>query len=91
MSAYRYDIKFRPTDEHANADGLCRLPLSGGTLGETGDDPAVFNLSQMEALHVTVNKFRGATMVARCTAMSSLVGLLKCPITYTLSTTDGMS
>ena len=27
LSAYSYTIKFRPTTEHANADGLPRLPL----------------------------------------------------------------
>ncbi len=58
LSAYRYDIEF-------NDDGLSRLPLSGCTLGETGNDPAVFNLSQMEALPVTVTKLRGATVVDR--------------------------
>ncbi len=60
---YRYDIEFRPTDEHASADGLSRLPLAGDALGETGDDSAMFNLSQMETLPVTVTKLRGATVV----------------------------
>ena len=27
LSAYQYDVEFRPTDKHANADGLSRLPL----------------------------------------------------------------
>ena len=27
LSAYHYDIEFRPTNEHGNADGLSRLPL----------------------------------------------------------------
>ncbi len=65
LSAYRYDIEFCPTDEHANADGLSRLPLAGDALGETGDNPTVFNLSQMEVLPVTVTKLRGARVVDR--------------------------
>ena len=28
LSAYSYDIEFRPTAAHGNADGLSRLPLS---------------------------------------------------------------
>ena len=32
LSAYRYDIEFHPTDEHANADGVSRLPLPDGIL-----------------------------------------------------------
>ena len=28
LSAYTYDIKFRPTGEHSNADGLFCLPLN---------------------------------------------------------------
>ena len=61
LSAYRYDIEFRPTDEHANADGLSRLPLPDGVLAEACDDPTVFNISQMDALPVTVTKLRNAT------------------------------
>ena len=28
LSAYQYDLKFRPTGQHGNADGLSRLPLA---------------------------------------------------------------
>lgn len=61
LSAYRYDIEFRPTNEHANADGLSRLPLSSGSLEEACADPTVFNVSQIEALPVNVSKLRSAT------------------------------
>ena len=27
LSAYSYEIRFKPTADHANADGLSRLPL----------------------------------------------------------------
>ncbi len=29
LSAYHYEIEFRPTGKHSNADGLSRLPLPG--------------------------------------------------------------
>ena len=30
LSAYRYEVEFRPTGKHGNADGLSRLPLNQG-------------------------------------------------------------
>ena len=61
LSAYKYEIEFRPTGDHGNADGLSRLPLSGIPPEETDSDPKLFNISQMEALPVTVRQLRAAT------------------------------
>ena len=44
LAAYSYEIQFRRTDEHSNADGLSRLPLHHvSPLGYTSE-PTVFNL-----------------------------------------------
>ena len=32
LSAYQYEIKFRPMQKHTNADGLSQLPLDEGHL-----------------------------------------------------------
>ena len=61
LSAYKYEIEFRPTGKHGNADGLSRLPLSGISPEEASSDPRVFNISQMESLPVTVRQLRSAT------------------------------
>ena len=61
LSAYAYDIEFRPTGEHSNADGLSRLPLPVVPPDDPNSDPKVFNISQMEALPITVRKLRTAT------------------------------
>ena len=61
LSAYSYDIEFRPMDKHANADGLSRLPLRGIPPEDACPDPRIFNISQMEALPVTVRQLRAAT------------------------------
>ena len=61
LSAYTYEIEFRPTGEHCNADGLSRLPLSGIPPEDNFTDIRVFNISQMEALPVTTNNLRAAT------------------------------
>ena len=61
LSAYHYEIEFRPTGDHGNADGLSRLPLSDVPPEETNNDSKIFNISQMEALPVTIRQLRAAT------------------------------
>ena len=62
LSAYQYDIEFKPTAQHSNADGLSRLPLPTSTEPD-GDMVAAscFNLAQMEALPVTAVMLGSAT------------------------------
>ena len=50
LSAYSYEIEFRPTDSHANADGLSRLPLTSSVPDQGAGDMQVFNISQIESL-----------------------------------------
>lgn len=61
LSAYSYEIEFRPTECHANADGLSRLPLSSNIPDGDSNVPRVFNISQMESLPVTIPQLRQAT------------------------------
>ena len=61
LTAYSYDIQFRPTDDHGNADGLSRLPLHYvSPLGYTSE-PTIFNLCQIDSLPVTATKLAMAT------------------------------
>ena len=61
LAAYSYEIQFRRTDEHSNADGLFRLPLHHvSPLGYTSE-PTVFNLQQIDSLPVTATKLAVAT------------------------------
>ena len=61
LSVYHYEIEFRPTGEHGNADGLSCLPLSDVPAKETNNDAKIFNISQMEALLITVHQLHTAT------------------------------
>ena len=54
LSAYNYEIEFKSTHEHSNADGLSRLPLRTEKVETTATEPSIFNISQIESLPVTV-------------------------------------
>ena len=81
LSAYSYQIEYKSTKDHANADGLSRLPLSSpdttsmstivsppqhGSLPDTD----IFVIRQIEALPVTAMQLRAAT---RCDPILSRV------------------
>ena len=66
LSAYQYDLEFRGTAQHCNADGFSRLSLP---TCENGEDPlavninaSVFNLHQIEILPVDAKQLKQATL-----------------------------
>ena len=61
LSAYTYKIKFRWTQEHANADCVSRLPMNSIVATGHSSEPALFNVSQIESLPVTVKQLAQAT------------------------------
>ena len=65
MSAYNYNIEFKFTTAHVNADCLSRLPLPSSfklfsTL-RTGSNADIFEVRQIEALLVTAIELRVTT------------------------------
>ena len=50
-----------PNRSSANADSLSRLPLKSQETPIVSDEPAVFNVSQLESLPVTSQQLRTAT------------------------------
>ena len=61
LSAYSYNIEYSSTEAHTNADTLSRLPLKSQEAPITSDEPALFNVSQLESLPVTSQQLRAAT------------------------------
>ncbi|GFU22175.1 uncharacterized protein K02A2.6 [Trichonephila clavipes] len=58
--SFEFDIIFRKTIEHGNADFLSRLPKTSEEL-EVKDDITIFQMSQIEALPVTSKVLRQET------------------------------
>ena len=58
LSAYTYDVEFKHTQDHGNADGLSRLPQ--GTRHAPSTNSA-FVIGQIQALPVTAEKLSSAT------------------------------
>ncbi len=61
LSAYKYEIQYKSTHEHSNADGLSRLPLSNSEPVSTINGAVVFNIGQIQALPVTCQAIQKAT------------------------------
>ena len=61
LSAYHYEIEFRPTKAHANANGLSRLPLPVEDSSRGSSVDSVFNITQVQALPVSFSKLRKST------------------------------
>ena len=65
LSAFSYDIEFKPTRQHGNADGLSRLPLGHRQAAalecHSMTAEGAFVIGQMQALPVTVERLQTAT------------------------------
>ena len=57
LAAYDYEIVFRNTSAHANADALSRLP-SKVVESHKEDGAQVFHMEQLEALPITVTQIQ---------------------------------
>ena len=55
LTGYTYDIKYRKTEQHGNADALCRLPLPTTVEKPLEDAVAIFQLRQIERLPAQVS------------------------------------
>lgn len=61
LSAYTYEIEFRRTQDHSNADCLSRLPMNCISTVGHASEPALFNVRQIESLPVTATQLAQAT------------------------------
>lgn len=75
LSAYSYTIQFRPTESHANADMLSRLPLAAESTVGNPVDTSVFNMKQIETLPVHASEVAEATR--KDPILSKVMGFMK--------------
>ena len=61
LSAHQYDIEFRATEKHCNADGFSRLPVPPTQPKQDVAPSSVFNLTQIASLPVDAEILRRAT------------------------------
>ena len=61
LAGYKYDIHYRPTSAHCNADGLSRLPLVDSSFAGDYNDATVFNVGQLEVMPVQASQVSTAT------------------------------
>ena len=59
LAAYSYEIEYKSTQHHANADSLSRLPLK--VTDNPMDEINIFNIAQVEAMPVTAEQVATAT------------------------------
>ena len=57
LAAYQYDIEYRSTAKHGNADCLSRLPIHIDEPDEGVDEVKLINLLQIESLPLNVDHF----------------------------------
>ena len=60
LSAYQYDIIFKPTAAHCNADGLSRLPQESTPQSEP-NEVSLFNFGQIHNLPISSTQVQRAT------------------------------
>ena len=61
LAAYDYQLEFKPTEQHRNADGLSRLPLPKQTSQEYSSAASLFNINQIKALPISATTVQQAT------------------------------
>ena len=56
LSAYNYNIQFKPSAAHGNADELSRLPPSEIGEEKPSEDVSVYNMTQIESCPIVVSE-----------------------------------
>ena len=61
LTGYSYEVEFKPTQNHCNADGLSRLPLPTEKDVDYANEASISNVYQIEALPVTAQSVQQST------------------------------
>ena len=81
LSSYNYEIGFRTTKVHANADSLSQLPLSATETDECLSEVSVFNVAQINTVAIYVTQLckasRSDPVLSKVYQYLQRVGLVK--------------
>lgn len=66
LSGFTYNIEYKNTRKHNNADGLSRLPLETDAKSDREDADGIFHMSQLEDLPITSSEIRHRTRKEMC-------------------------
>ena len=75
FQAYDYNIEFKRSQEHGNADGLSRLPLPSGQQRIADTRVTVFNVGQTKALRLRAQDIKLA--MKRDATLSKVLDLVR--------------
>ncbi|PIK48903.1 hypothetical protein BSL78_14238 [Apostichopus japonicus] len=76
LAMYEYNLKFKPTDAHANADAMSRLPLPETIKSNPVPPETVLELNILDQCPVTSSQVRKSTR--RDPTLSKILGYVKC-------------
>ncbi|CAB0000711.1 unnamed protein product [Nesidiocoris tenuis] len=63
LQIFNFDVQYRKSEQHSNADALSRLPVASEQLFAEKDYTSVLHISQLNTLPITAKEIEAATLI----------------------------